>query len=87
MIENIMFAISLYQKGSKPLKVSPALYGAIVNCVGLRATISHVGEIKNNTVDIGVEAGSSGCTRASLQTALENYPPFADIDVEVKDIK
>ena len=48
MIENIMLAISLYQKGSKPLKVSPALYGAIVNCVGLRATISHVGEIKNN---------------------------------------
>lgn len=81
-----MFEISLFDSGSKPLKVSPALYGSIVNCVGLRATISHVGEIKENKVDIGIEAGSSGWTRASIQTALESYPTFSDIAIQVKDI-
>jgi hypothetical protein len=84
MNNNNMFEISLQRK-DKPLKISPTLYGAIVNCVGLRGTISYAGEPKNNKVDIGVEGASSGWTRASLQTALENYPPLSEIEIAVKD--
>ena len=66
------------------LKDSNRFVWFLVNCVGLRGTISHR-EPKNNKVDIGVEGASSGWTRASLQTALENYPPLSEIEIAVKD--
>tara|TARA_B100000989_G_scaffold259488_1_gene209684 strand:+ start:774 stop:1031 length:258 start_codon:yes stop_codon:yes gene_type:complete len=80
-----MFEISVLNSEMKPLKVSPSIYGSLVNCIGLRATISHVGEIRNNQVDIGVEKGSSGWTRASLETALQRYPSLSETVIQVKD--
>ncbi len=58
----------------KDEKITNQLYGQIVNCVSLRSTITLVGDIKNNKVEMGVETVSSGWTRASLEKALNSYP-------------
>ena len=68
-------------------KITPAIYGHLVNCIGLKATISHVGEIKGNTVEIGVESMSSGWTAASLNKSLSEYPPLEEYEIQVSDIE
>tara|TARA_B100001287_G_scaffold275777_1_gene284392 strand:- start:1559 stop:1810 length:252 start_codon:yes stop_codon:yes gene_type:complete len=68
-------------------KITPAIYGHLVNCIGLKATISHVGEIKGNTVEIGVESMSSGWTAASLNKSLSEYPPLEDYNIQVSDVE
>ena len=68
-------------------KITPAIYGHLVNCIGLKATISHVGEIKGNTVEIGVESMSSGWTAASLNKSLSEYPPLEDYNIQVSDLE
>lgn len=68
-------------------KITPAMYGHLVNCIGLKATISHVGEIKGNTVEIGVESMSSGWTAASLNKSLSEYPPLEDYNIQVSDVE
>ena len=67
-------------------KITPAIYGHLVNCIGLKATISHVGEIKGNTVEVGVESYSSSWTAASLSKSLSEYPPLEDYDIQVSDL-
>ena len=39
---------------------------------------SYAGPINDNKVEMGVETVSSGWTRSSLQTALEQYPTIQD---------
>ena len=73
-----IFKISFFDKEENEVKITPQLYGAIVNVVGFRATISYAGEINNNKVDIGVETVSSGWTKSSLQTAIDQYPIIQD---------
>tara|TARA_B100000989_G_scaffold252410_1_gene200606 strand:- start:2712 stop:2963 length:252 start_codon:yes stop_codon:yes gene_type:complete len=66
-------------------KITPALYGHLVNCIGLKATISYVGEIQGSKVEIGVESVSSGWTAASLGKSLTDYPPLTDYEITVSD--
>jgi hypothetical protein len=74
-----IFIISLFDKDhNNEVKITPQTYGSLVNVIGLRCTISYVGQIQNNKVEIGVETVSSGWTRASLQTAIEQYPTIQE---------
>ena len=78
--------MSFFDKEDNPTKITPQLYGSIVNVVGFKATISYAGEIDNNKVEIGVETVSSGWTRSSLQTALEQYPTIQDqYTIQIQD--
>jgi len=79
-----IYNISFF-KDNEPKGISKADYGYIVNCVALRATISYVDDIKDNTVSIGVERASSGWTASSLATAINNYPPFSEYTIKVTD--
>lgn len=78
MDETHIYIISFFDKEDNPTEITPQLYGSIVNVVGLKATISYAGPINNNKVEMGVETVSSGWTRSSLQTALEQYPTIQD---------
>ncbi len=85
-----IYIISFFDKeeDQKEVKITSQLYGSLVNVVGFRATISYAGDINNNKVEIGVETVSSGWTRSSLQTAIEQYPTIQDqyiIQVQDKD--
>jgi N-acetyl-anhydromuramyl-L-alanine amidase AmpD len=78
--------MSFFDKEDNSTKITPQLYGSIVNVVGFKATISYAGEINNNKVEIGVETVSSGWTRSSLQTALEQYPTIQDqYTIQIQD--
>ena len=51
MSENeFRYKISLKSDNSQPIAISPAIYGHLVNCVGLRSTILYVGEVKGSLV-------------------------------------
>ena len=65
-------------------QITNQLYGQIVNCVSLRSTITLVGDIKSNKVEMGVETVSSGWTRASLETSLNSYPTL-NTKIKVSD--
>ena len=81
-----IFIISLFDKDHNEVKITPQTYGSLVNVIGLRSTISYVGQIQNNKVEIGVESVSSGWTKASLQTAMEQYPTLQEqYEVQVHD--
>tara|TARA_Y100000590_G_scaffold17098_1_gene20527 strand:- start:2688 stop:2960 length:273 start_codon:yes stop_codon:yes gene_type:complete len=75
-----IFIISFFDKEEEQnaVKITPQLYGAIVNVVGFRATISYAGPINDNKVEMGVETVSSGWTKSSLQTAIQQYPTIQD---------
>jgi hypothetical protein len=79
-----MFQINLF-KDQEPQTITPNLYGAVVNCVGLKATISHVGEIQDNSVIVGVETVSSGWSASNLEATLKSYPPLKEYSVTVID--
>lgn len=79
-----IYNISFFED-NEPKEISKTDYGYVVNCVALRATISYVGDIKNNTVSLGVERTSSGWTASSLETAINNYPPFSEYTIKVTD--
>lgn len=86
MDETHIYIMSFFDKEDNPTKITPQLYGSIVNVVGFKATISYAGEIDNNKVEIGVETVSSGWTRSSLQTALEQYPTIQDqYTIQIQD--
>lgn len=68
-------------------KITPAIYGHLINCIGLKATITHVGEIKGSLVEIGVESYSSSWTAASLSKSLSEYPPLEEYKIQVSDIE
>ncbi len=68
-------------------KITPAIYGHLINCIGLKATITHVGEIKGSAVEIGVESYSSSWTAASLSKSLSEYPPLEEYEIQVSDIE
>ena len=78
MDETHIYKLSFFDKEDNPTQITPQLYGSIVNVVGFKATISYAGPINNNKVEMGVETVSSGWTRSSLQTALEQYPTIQD---------
>lgn len=86
MSDSHIFIISFYDSEDNETKLTPQLYGSIVNVVGLRSTISYAGDPKGNSVEIGVESVSSGWTKSSLQTAIEQYPTIQDqYTVKVQD--
>ena len=78
MDETHIYIISFFDKEDNPTEITPQLYGSIVNVVGFKATISYAGPINDNKVEMGVETVSSGWTRSSLQTAIEQYPTIQD---------
>jgi len=80
------YKISIKDQDSQDIKMTPSIYGQLVNCIGLKATISYVGEIKDNTVEIGTESVSSGWSASSLQRAMRSYPTLSQYDVSVEDI-
>jgi len=82
-VDNI-YELSLYSN-DKPKNITKQDYGSLVNCIALRATISYIGDIKGNSVKLGVESASSGWTASSLQTALNSYPPLSKYTIQVKD--
>jgi hypothetical protein len=88
MSENeFRYEISLKSNTNQPIAISPAIYGHLVNCVGLKSTILYVGEVKGSSVRIGVESVSSGWTASSLQHALGSYPTLISYKVSVKDVE
>lgn len=88
MSENeFRYKISLKGSESNNINISPSIYGQLVNCVGLRSTITYVGEAKGSSVKIGVESVSSGWTASSLQQALNSYPTLKDYNILVEDIE
>lgn len=68
-------------------KINPSMYGQLINCIGLKATISYVGEIKDNTVEIGTESVSSGWSASSLQKAMQSYPTLSQYNISVEDVE
>jgi hypothetical protein len=78
MDESNVYIISFFDKEDNEIDITPQLYGSLVNVIGMRATISYAGNITGNKVEIGVESVSSGWTRSSLQTAIEQYPTIQD---------
>lgn len=68
-------------------KITPSMYGQLINCIGLKATISYVGEIKDNTVEIGTESVSSGWSASSLQKAMQSYPTLSQYNISVEDVE
>ena len=81
-----IYIISFVDEEDNGINITPQLYGSIVNVVGLRSTISYAGNIEGNKVEIGVESVSSGWTRSSLQTAIEQYPTIqGQYTVKVQD--
>mgnify|MGYP001183075824 CR=1 FL=1 len=78
MDETHIYIISFFDKEDNPIQITPQLYGSIVNVVGFKATISYAGPVNDNKVEMGVETVSSGWTRSSLQTAIEQYPTIQD---------
>ena len=88
MSENeFRYKISLKGNNSQPIIISTAIYGHLVNCIGLRSTILYVGEVKGSSVKIGVESVSSGWTASSLQHALGSYPTLTSYKVSVEDVE
>ena len=86
MSDSHIFKISFYDNEDNEIKLTPQLYGSVVNVVGLRSTISYAGDPTGNSVEIGVELVSSGWTRSSLQTAIEQYPTIqGQYTVKVQD--
>tara|TARA_A100001011_G_scaffold45938_1_gene43193 strand:- start:2711 stop:2977 length:267 start_codon:yes stop_codon:yes gene_type:complete len=86
MSDSHIFKISFYDNEDNEIKLTPQLYGSVVNVVGLRSTISYAGDPAGNSVDIGVELVSSGWTKSSLQTAMEQYPTIqGQYKVNVQD--
>ena len=86
MSDSHIFIISFYDSEDNETKLTPQLYGSIVNVVGLRSTISYAGDPKGNSVEIGVESVSSGWPKSRLQTAIEQYPTIQDqYTVKVQD--